>query len=190
MPYICIFGASITWGAFDKEAGGWADRIKTHFWQKGDLDTDVYNYGVSGDKAKDVLERFDFEASIKPPNILIFAVGINDSPHAKNPKGTPLAEFKKDYNELIDKARKFTEKITLVGLANVDEEIEEKGYKNEEIKKYNQAVKEIAKERDLPFVDCFGILTKADLSIDGLHPDSNGHKKIFEKVKEALVLKL
>jgi lysophospholipase L1-like esterase len=186
MPYICIFGASITWGAFDKEAGGWADRIKTHFWQQGDWDTDTYNYGVSGDRVSDVLKRFDFEASIKPPHVVIFAVGINDSLHAKNLKGTPLEEFKKDYNQLLDKAKKFTKEIILVGLTNVDEEIEKKGYRNEEIKKYDHVVREIAKERKLPFVDCYGILTKEDLSTDGLHPDANGHKKIFEKVKETL----
>jgi lysophospholipase L1-like esterase len=186
MPYICIFGASITWGAFDKKCGGWADRLKTYFWQKKDWDTDVYNYGISGDKLSDVLKRFDFEASIRPPRTVILFVGINDSPHAKNPKGTPITEFKEDYNKLLEKAKKFTEKIIIVGLTNVDEEIEEKGYKNEEIKKYDRAVREIAEERKLSFVDCFGILTKADLSVDGLHPDADGHKKIFEKVKEAL----
>jgi lysophospholipase L1-like esterase len=186
MPNICIFGASITWGAFDREAGGWADRLKTHFWQKGDTDTDVYNYGVSGDKVSDVLKRFDFEAAIKPPNIVLFSVGINDSLHSVNFKGTPLEEFRKNYQQLIERAKKFTEKIIIVGLTNVDEEIERKGYKNEEIKKYNKVMKEVAAEKNLKFIDLFGILTKEDLSIDGLHPDANGHKKIFERVLEVL----
>lgn len=25
---ICVFGASITWGAFDNEKGGWVNRLK------------------------------------------------------------------------------------------------------------------------------------------------------------------
>ena len=62
---ICIFGASITWGAYDREAGGWSDRLKVYFYNK-DFETDVYNCGISGDKAADVLKRIEVEAAAEP----------------------------------------------------------------------------------------------------------------------------
>ena len=45
---ICIFGDSITWGAYDPEQGGWATRLRNYF-EKQDNDVDVYNLGISGD---------------------------------------------------------------------------------------------------------------------------------------------
>jgi len=83
---------------------------------------------------------------------------------------------------MINKTQKFTKDILLLTLTNIDEQIEEKGYKNEQIEKYNEVIKEVASERNLTFVDILGVLTKEDLSIDGLHPNANGHKKIFQKV--------
>lgn len=182
---ICVFGNSITWGAYDREIGGWVERLKVYFYNK-DLETDVYNYGISADKVKDILFRFDFQAALKKPDVIILAIGINDSARSSHPEGTPLEEFRRQYNELLGKAEKITKNILIVGPTNVDESIKDYDYKNEEIKKYDQTTREIAKERNLTFIDCFGILTKEDLSIDGLHPDANGHRKIFEKVKEAL----
>ena len=184
--HICIFGASITWGANDTEGGGWADRLKTYFWQRGDFETDVYNCGISGDKAADVLKRFDVEASARRADKIIFSVGINDSSHSVNPQGTPLEEFKEQYRQLIEKAEVFTKDILIVGLTNVDEEIEAKNYKNGEIQKYNKVIQEIAAEKGLIFVDLFGLLTKEELTPDGLHPNPQGHKKIFEKILKVL----
>lgn len=184
--HICIFGASITWGANDAECGGWADRLKTHFWQKNDFETNVCNCGVSGDKVEDVLKRFDVEAAARKPDKIIFSVGINDSSHSTNPQGTPLEQFKKDYLELVTKAEVFAEDIMFVGLTNVDEFIEKKNYKNSSVEQYNKIMKEIAEEKGFKFVDLFGSLTKEELIPDGLHPNAAGHKKIFEKILENL----
>lgn len=185
---ICIFGDSITWGAYDRQSGGWADRLKIHFFNQ-DLETNVYNYGIPGDKVKDIVHRFDLEASLKKPDKIIFAAGQNDTPHASRNnsyQGTPIKEFKDQLTVLLEKAEKLTRDVTIIGLFNVDEEIKDYSYKNEEIKKYDKIVKEIANERNLVFVETFGLLTKENLFIDGLHPDANGHKKIFEKVLSAI----
>lgn len=187
--HICIFGASITWGANDAEGGGWTDRLKTHVWQKRDFETDVYNCGISGDKVANVLKRFDVEATARKADKIIFSVGINDSPHSTNPQGTPLEEFKDQYRQLIKKAEGFTKDVIFVGLTNVDEDIEEKNYKNDEIQKYDKVMQEIAAEKGLRFVSLFGSLNKEELTPDGLHPNANGHKKIFEKVLAGLVEK-
>ena len=95
-----------------------------------------------------------------------------------------MEKFEAQYKELLEKAEKFTDKVIIVGLTNVDDEKTD-GYKNESVEKYNAVVKKIASEQKLPFVDLCGTLSKDEL-IDGLHPNTKGHQKIFEKVKAVL----
>ncbi len=59
-------------------------------------------------------------------------------------------------------------------------------YTNENIKNYKNTMKDICEKHNIPFLDIFGLLTNEDLE-DGLHPNSAGHKKIFEVVKDFLV---
>jgi lysophospholipase L1-like esterase len=57
------------------------------------------------------------------------------------------------------------------------------------IKKYNDGIKEFCKTNNLPFVDLFGEWFGSgykNLLIDGLHPNSDGHEKIYHKVKQTL----
>ena len=58
MSVICIFGDSISWGAWDLEAGGWVNRLKLYFDNQPDPQIRVYNLGISGDRVGDVLKRF------------------------------------------------------------------------------------------------------------------------------------
>lgn len=183
MSVICVFGDSITWGAFDMELGGWVNRLKIFYDQK--RETDVYNLGVDGDYTLDVLNRFDVEAKTRIPDIIILAIGINDSSHPSNPQGTDLSQFESQFNQLLEKSRKFTSKIVIVGLTNVDEEAGDHGYDNSNIEKYNAVLKTISANANLAFVELFNTLVKEDFA-DGLHPNANGHQKIFEKVKETL----
>ena len=182
MSVICIFGASITWGAYDPEASGWVNRLRLYFDNQNDSQVRVYNLGISGDKTADVLKRFDAEATARKPDKIILAVGTNDSPHNTYPTGTKLSKFEKQYCQLITKSKKFTKDIVILGLTNVDDS-NNKDYKNEHLEKYNNIIKNLAQKENLPFIDIFGILS-IDEFADGLHPNAKGHQKIFEKVKE------
>ena len=82
MATICVFGDSIAWGAVDPENGGWVSSLRNYFESKSlraDLDTDVYNLGISGDNTDDLLERFDVEVEARKPDTIVFAIGINDA---------------------------------------------------------------------------------------------------------------
>ncbi len=180
---ICIFGDSITWGAWDKELGGWVNRLRLYF-DNQNQETEIYNCGVDGDYVGDVLKRFNVEAQARNPQIIVLAIGINDSPHSSNPNGTNLKELKTQYLELIKKAKRFTQKIIILGPTNVDDN-NEKGYKNESIETVSGIIQKLAEKQKLTFIDLFGILSIDEFE-DGLHPNSKGHQKIFEKVNEAL----
>ncbi|KKQ27461.1 MAG: Lipolytic protein G-D-S-L family, partial [Candidatus Magasanikbacteria bacterium GW2011_GWC2_37_14] len=100
---ISIFGDSITWGAWDPENGGWVAQLRRYFETNENYEVDVYNLGVSGDTTNDLLIRFNTEclARNRHPQIIIFAIGINDSQYINatdNPR-TPIEKFQ---NNLVE----------------------------------------------------------------------------------------
>ena len=62
----------------------------------------------------------------------------------------------------------------------------EKCYTNDNIITYNAVIENISRDHHLKFIDLMDVLDMDDL-YDGLHPNANGHEKIFLKVKEAVL---
>jgi len=188
--------------------GGWADQLKV-FCMKRELenpefDYSVYNLGISGDNTDDLLERFEFETKQRLHKedeiIFIFAIGINDScfVKSKNIFLTTENNFKKNIQKLIEIAKKYSSKIIFVGLTPVEENktnpiswsITGESYKNKYIKRYDNIIKFICEENKIYFVDIFDEFNKIDykrLLEDGLHPNSKGHQKMFEVVRDFLM---
>ena len=206
MTQILIFGDSITYGAWDKE-GGWVQRLRRFLDEKNLTNPDfycvVYNLGISGNTSEDLLERFEFETKQRlkehKETIVAFAIGINDSQfvHSEGDHRVPIEKFKSNLQKLIKLAQKFSLKIIFVGLTPVDEKKttpipwdSDKFYKNEYIEKYNQVIKKACKENKIYFIEIFEKFKATgyqELLEDGLHPNSKGHKRIFEIVKDFLI---
>lgn len=197
---VCIFGDSIAWGAFDTEKGGWVNRLKI-FLETELEDVAVYNLGVSsdiGDITDDVLERFQSESRVREANVLIFAIGINDSQYivSKDNPRTSLKKFKNNLKNLIVKSRTFTSEIFFIGLADVDESKTrpipwrpDTYYDKENISLYNQALKSACEEEKVFYLDMAGVVDINDLT-DGVHPNSKGHEKMFQRIKDFLLEKI
>lgn len=109
---ICIFGDSITYGAYDPINGGWATLLRNHVEKKYN-DTDTYSLGICGDTSSGLIERFPLETKARSPEIIIFAIGTNDSLFRQSPDGQKLDtdQFTKNINSLISLANKYTEKM-------------------------------------------------------------------------------
>lgn len=212
---ILIFGDSLTFGKWDKEAG-WPYRLKKNFNRKhleryGDditslsdpnLYQHIYPLGVDGDKTVDLLERIKTEvlARTKRGNkhMFIFAIGINDSQY--NEKSgefrVPLDQFEDNIRELIKISREFTDRIIFIGLTPVDEKLssptpwnDHKHYKNEYVRNYNDTLKDICGKEGVDFIGIFERLINSDyekLLKDGLHLNSGGHEKITGIIKNYL----
>ncbi len=201
MVNILVFGDSIAWGAFDLEKGGWVDRLKLYMADRGDIF--VYNLGVSGNNTADILTRFESEARARvdedEETIIIFAVGINDSHllHRKNGLVVLMDDFELNIKRLAGLARRFSSKIVFIGLTPVDESKtvpipwdKTKSYKNDDISEYDRKIRSLSREMNCFFVEIFNDwinFNHIGLLEDGLHPNSEGHKKIFESVRDLLV---
>ncbi|MHB8860247.1 MAG: SGNH/GDSL hydrolase family protein [Minisyncoccota bacterium] len=199
---IIIFGDSITQGFWDTEQGGWANRLHVNVLQRG-VDTgfeqyhSVYALGVDGELLVQLPSRFDaeFERRWKDGNTFtIFAYGINDSMTDKSGAYvTKLSDFKQQYAAVIQKAKRAGQ-VALIGLAPIDQSQlnpvpwhTERSYLASSRAAFDKAVQELAEEHGclfIPMDDVFGddVVSK---TVDGLHPNAEGHRLMFERVKGA-----
>jgi len=185
---ICVFGDSIAWGAYDPEYGGWVNHLQSYF---ESLDHFIYNLGVPGDLTTDLLVRLEDEAKCREADVIIFAIGINDVRLISSASSdyTPDIHFRSNIEKLYEKAKKITSKIIFVGLNSVDETKIKlvlrgsgKAYINENIKRLDQIIKKFCLEKNLIFIPMSNLLNSDDF-FDGLHPNTQGHNKIFEIMK-------
>ncbi len=190
---ICIFGDSTAWGAWDMEKAGWVNRLWIHVGRRVEDYVIIYNLSISGGTTQTIIDRFENEAQIREADALIFQSGGNDS-YLKGKNGAnqiPLDKFKKNLEEIIKKAKNITKNIIFVGFKNVDESKtmpvswKDIYYVNAEIKKYDEAMKNVCEENDILHLSIFGLLQNKDF-YDGLHPNTFGHEKIFAKVRDFL----
>lgn len=204
MANVLIFGDSISYGCWD-EKGGWAQRLKnemeqdiiaSHFAQ----DHFIYPLGIPGDTTQTLLQRFkqETDARIIPQErtIFIFSIGINDSIYNNKTNSfiTPLWKFKNNLQALMQAAKRYTKDIIVVGLTPVDETkvnpmswLPECSYKNDYISQYTTALEEVCTQEKLIFLDVFTDWQHKEfekLLLDGLHPNSEGHSLLLEKIRE------
>ena len=205
---ILIFGDSITCGYWDLK-GGWVQQLKEKIDKKSlsfpkDFYYNLYNLSIDGNTTIELLKRFEFETKqrlINEETIFIFDIGVNDSAfvHSKNDSWIPLEEFKKNIQKLIKLSKNYSSKIIFIGFIPVEESKvdpmpwdKDKSYKNEYIQKYNEIIKQVCEENNIHFIEIFDEFQKANykkLLEDGVHPNSEGHQKIFEIVRDFLVEK-
>lgn len=189
---ICIFGDSTAWGAWDLEKGGWVNRL-WFFLHNKEPYSEIYNLSVSGGTAQTILDRFEGESRIRGGNLLVFQTGANDA--SCGPDKVPLIpedKFRANIQEIIERAKKITPHFFFVGAENCDESKTvpvswgDYYYTNENIRKYNEIMRQVCEESHVLFVDVFGMFEPTDLHGDGLHLSEMGHEKIFEKVKPVI----
>lgn len=190
---IGVWGDSIAWGAYDPENGGWVNLLRNYLEPQNGS---VYNCGIDADSTDDLLKRFKIEAEARGPEIIIFAIGINDSLYTdtRDNSRVPKDKFIANLKTLIKQAKEFTDRIVFIGLTNVEENKvmpipwgdKSENYDNTNIDLYNSAIEETANKFNIPFFNIFELLEMSELE-DGLHPNSKGHQKMFEKIKEFLL---
>lgn len=197
---ICVFGDSVLWGWGLPFRVGWVNLFRNYIEEKSDFVMHLYDLGIDMDTTEDVLKRFDAEAIARKPDMIIFAIGINDSVYRKKDyrkiKNYPIITkdiFEKNIYLLIEKARKFTEEIVFVGLCLGDERLTMplpasttgKHFTKENARIYNEIIKKCCDNKNTLFIDIIDKLKDGDFC-EGLHPNISGHEKIFKEIKEKI----
>lgn len=148
-------------------------------------------------KISSILQSFMHEEFA---NTVILSIGINDTQIFN---GTPKNSIDQ-YKENIEKIAKIvTEKgcnLVILGLTRIESDEKflwkpNKYYDNEVISEYDRDLKlildydaeleKLCKDNKIKYIPMQDILEKEDF-IDGLHPNKNGHRKIYEYVRREL----
>ena len=188
---ILVFGDSITYGQRDLEMGGWVNRLKLALAHDNSIAScHVFNMGISGQSSGEVLERLERECKGRvlddANNIIVLAVGINDSQILDGAVVCDEAEFRSNVADLIETAGKFTDKVIYLGLTPVDDKRTgpvtwDKGrvWKNELVERYDAIISEVCSKMGVRYVYVFDQIDPAD-NEDGLHPSAGGHVILAE----------
>lgn len=192
---ICIFGDSVTWGPYLPYRVAWANLLRNHLEKNAVNQFRVYDLGVDMDTTKDLLKRIEVEAMARKPSIIIIAIGVNDSLYREtedNPE-TTLKEYVENMQRLITIARKYVDRIMIVGLVKGSDKwttpliqsTTGKCYTKERTRRYDRALKQLAERNKIPFADVNDKLGDDDFD-DGLHPNTIGHAKMFAVISREL----
>jgi len=193
---INIFGDSIAWGAGDNEKSGWVNRLKEYTNNKDSECCEIYNLGISGDDTNGIVKRFFVENESRKPNTIIVAIGINDSRYinSKENSQVSLVKFEENLLNVIKQAKDITKEVIFIGLTNINDSKLKPipwnptaYYDKENVAIYDSKIKEVCAKNDLMFIEIQGLLDNSDLDEDGLHPNAEGHEKIFQKIKDFLI---
>ena len=202
-----IIGDSISYGIGDFESGGWATMFKKYITSQDDskvCNNFVHIACFPGATSTDILNRIDsiynsfkhFEFN----NIVILAVGINDTQEFNGNNNSSLEQYKSNIEKISKYVLEQNATLVILGITRIESDERfiwkpNKYYDNQVISKYDndiQAILEFDKELNrfclnnrIKYIPMQDVLEKEDY-IDGLHPNHNGHIKMFERVKKYL----
>jgi lysophospholipase L1-like esterase len=190
---ILIFGDSIAYGIGDPLLGGWVDLLKRYTWEKKP-DLNVYNFCIDGNTTRDLLKRLSIQSSqtLYDKEAIFIAIGVNDSITYKGETFLMEGdEFERNLIKLAEEAKAFTQNVYLVGLAQVDESLTSpfpgsrsgKTWQNERIEAFEKIISGVAEKQQVIFIPMFDLLKNSDM-YDGLHVNTIGQKKMFDRIVE------
>lgn len=203
MTHVIVFGDSITYGLFD-EAGGWVQRLRSLVDKRNIAEADywtlVYNLGVSGDTAADLLNRIKTELPSRresdsaESNIILFALGLNDSVYLideDRPRFT-AQEFRSNVQTLAQVARTYSATVGFVGLFLVDQSAVDpipwapgKAYRNSLIRNFDSIIRDLCISNHLHYIELMNMWDEEHAKHylqDGAHPNSQGHALIANNI--------
>jgi lysophospholipase L1-like esterase len=156
----------------------------------------VVNKGISGQKAEDLVKRFDNDVVKLKPAVVTISIGINDVWHRVNQPHDPkvLAAYKENVAKMVDMAQKADIRVILLTPTVIEENPTAEG--NKRLAAYVKAEKQIAAEKKCQLVDLHGMFLKALkkkpagqdkwLTADGVHMQPAGDAIMAVGVLRAL----
>ncbi len=158
-------------------------------------DIEFVNRGISGNRACDLLTRWQEDCIDLKPDIVSILIGINDTWRRFDSNDpTSTAQYEENYRRLLEDIRKNTSaKIVLVDpfVLPVDRT---KAFWRVDLDEKIHAVRDLARDFADAYFPLDGILAAHCLSVplthwteDGVHPNENGAKLIGKLLAEVIL---
>ncbi|MGL4758218.1 MAG: SGNH/GDSL hydrolase family protein [Patescibacteria group bacterium] len=194
---ILFFGDSITFGNWDNQKGGWFYQLRDEF---SFLKTSkrMYNLGIPNEGSSLLKLRIKNEIVARynsvRDNYIVIAIGANDCCFDKklNKHNTTPSEYLNNLNTIYNEIKDISKKIIFISITPVIESktelaFSELSYSNQVIKGHNSALVDFCTSNKIDLIN----LNKADLESsdfdeDGLHPNFDGHQKMYKLIAKSL----
>ena len=191
---VAFMGDSITqFGA--QTPGGYVNLVVSGLAANG-IDIKFIPAGISGHKSDQMLARVDAQVIAKKPQWMTLSCGVNDVWHGA--KGVPLDAYKKNITEIVDRCAKADIKVVILTSTQIQLPVTNEN--NTKLIAYNDFLRQLAKERNLPLADlsvdmvaaqdalkAAGITNRV-LTVDGVHMNAYGNIMMAKGVLKAFGL--
>lgn len=128
---------------------------------------EIINAGISGHKSSDMRGRFERDVLERKPDLATISVGINDvwhgfdaeHPKGGGPRGVPLVGFRENVGAMLEAAKAAGVKVVVFTTTIFEDELESP--RNEMLKEYNQALRQLAERYGARLADQNAAFTRA-----------------------------
>ncbi|MBR3619991.1 MAG: SGNH/GDSL hydrolase family protein, partial [Clostridia bacterium] len=155
-------------------------------------DIEFINLGISGDQAKDLVDRINSDFIDINPDVISIMIGVNDTWHyASDRNWLDNETFEKQYRFVLEKIKSETNaKIIIIEQFLLP--TDDKDYFREDLNPKIDITRKLAREFADVYIPLDGLSAKALLeypskhwSDDGVHPNANGSDFIGKVYAEA-----
>ncbi len=198
---VVALGDSLVYGFGDPEGGGWVERLRRQWMGSASPGHVLYNLGIRGNGVIQVAQRLEQEfrnrgeLRNRQPDLILLAVGVNDSArlgHINGRSFTDFTVFELELANLLDRAQQLCP-VLFVGMAPVDESkmpfLDCLYYNHSDQYRYKEATRLACQARQIPYLDIFDLWLgrgygwlHSQLSPDGLHPNTLGYQNLLQDV--------
>ncbi len=188
---IAFLGDSITQHGWEKPTG-YVNEVISGLASAGVKVTPIAA-GVSGNKSNDMLARVQRDVIAKKPDWMTLSCGVNDVWHGE--RGVNLEDYKKNITAILDACKTAGIKVLMLTATPIGEKLDAPA--NLKLAGYNDFLRAVAKERDLPVADLNADMQVAitaktkdspPLTTDGVHMANAGNMVMARGVLRALGL--
>jgi lysophospholipase L1-like esterase len=206
---IAFLGDSITQEGWGKPAG--YVRLVMEGLKANGVDAEAVPAGISGHKSDQMLARLEKDVLSKKPQWMTLSCGVNDAWHG--PRGVPLDEamaangsfddkvtqrgtYQKNITAIIDRTTAAGVRPVILTATVIKEELD--GPLNQKVAPYNDFLRGLAKEKQIPLADlnamCHEAIKAANkpgtnvLTYDGVHMGPAGNQLMATGVLQAFGL--
>jgi acyl-CoA thioesterase-1 len=174
-PVIVALGNSISAG-FGVPAGqSFPDHLQREL-DRRDLKYRVVNAGISGDTTSGGLSRLDSVLSQKPEMVIV-ELGGNDGL-----RGLPIAATRRNLEQIVERLQAAGVQVVLAGMTLPP------NYGPDYIRSFEQVYRDLARKYKVTLIPFLleGVAATELMQTDGIHPTSEGHRKVAEIVAKAI----
>ena len=203
-----VIGDSIIYGIGDFQNGGWPEMFKNYVVNKDDskvCTNYVHIAGFPGATSTDILNKID--SIIKSfrhdefDNVIILSIGVNDTQEFNGKEKNSIENYKENIVNIAKHIINRNCNLIVLGLTRIecDERFlwkPNKYYDNSIISEYDRdlelilnydtELKKLCQERRINYISMKDVLRKEDF-IDGLHPTTEGHRKMCEYIIDEIM---